>query len=685
MTISILRMNSAPVYAEQEMVRFLTEYTNAVILAGEGGDRTITLAVDETMPAHHYAIDGDGTHTVIRGGNQSSVLCGVYEALADAGILFEANGYSVPLAFDLDAVFSVRKQVKPRFRLRGIRQHINFPMDISSYALKEAKEYIRSLARMRYNAITFHSYPGQWHEVRPDDPADHAGHFFYGQVHTLPEDEPLLTSRIDNKKYFCIPEVEGVFEDEAKRASFAKYWLNEIMATAKEAGMEITLSVEIITDDEEAMVKMLRAICRAYPLIDTLELISEECGGFRDQPGVTRENVKDFIVGLFGENILDRNGNLPGLPDYLPHQLGSSAVSTKRVLQAAELKARWTEGLSRIPALRVGLYLTCTDTLRVLRPILRMKRPADTTMSLLSAHGALAVTRNIEETGNLPEDWQNTMYYSWAEFDGNMFIQQMSTDGIEALANMPETESSYGYCINHWRTAENTLAITYSAQASIDGVSASDFYLSYARKLGIGDVQGFTEACRRLAALDTHNRDELFNIGFCAVSCWFNWHRRKGGMKPRGFAAEPQKAAMAEYEALVEAFGKVLPTARTREGIAFLRLMMNRCYTSILHIRSMYALDELETIYDYDDPKPLTEAQMARVHAILDESMSAAKEYLCVYGEMKPDRGTEGHLISYYVTTVAYIRAVAAAFTDAKVETREDDYDAPPMPDAEAK
>ena len=113
--------------------------------------------------------------------------------------------------------------------------------------------------------------------------------------------------------------------------------------------------------------------------------------------------------------------------------------------------------------------------------------------------------------------------------------------------------------------------------------------------------------------------------------------------------------------------------------------MMNRCYTSILHIRSMYTLDELETIYDYDDPKPLTEAQMARVHASLDESMSAAKEYLRVYGEMKPDRGTEGHLISYYVTTVAYIRAVAAAFTDAKVETREDDYDAPPMPDAEAK
>jgi hypothetical protein len=250
---------------------------------------------------------------------------------------------------------------------------------------------------------------------------------------------------------------------------------------------------------------------------------------------------------------------------------------------------------------------------------------------------------------------------------------------------MPEAESAYGYCINHWRTAENTLAITYSAQASLDGMSAADFYVAYARKLGIGGEADFAEACRRLAVLDTYNRDNLFNIGFCAVNCWFAWHRRKGGMKPRGYAAEPQLAAMAEYEALIEAFGKVLPTVCTKEGIAFVRLMMNRCYTSILHIRAMYVLDELDTIYDYDDPKPLTEAQMARVHEILDASMAAAKEYLDVYGEMIPDRGVEGHLISYYVTAVAYIRAVAAAFTHVAVETEGDVYDAPPMPDAEAK
>lgn len=59
-------------------------------------------------------------------------------------------------------------------------------MDISSYSLKEAKEYIRNLARMRMNAITFHSYNGQWHPYRKDGQRVPAGHFFYGQRHSLP-------------------------------------------------------------------------------------------------------------------------------------------------------------------------------------------------------------------------------------------------------------------------------------------------------------------------------------------------------------------------------------------------------------------------------------------------------------------------------------------------------------------
>ncbi len=125
--------------------------------------------------------------------------------------------------------------------------------------------------------------------------------------------------------------------------------------------MTVTLSVEILSDDAEAEGRMLHVLLETYPLVDTLELISEECGGFRDQPGLTRENVTEFLTGLFGKRILDAEGRVPGLPEGLPGQLGSSAVCLKRMLRVLERREEWLSGLSGRPELRAGLYLTDRD------------------------------------------------------------------------------------------------------------------------------------------------------------------------------------------------------------------------------------------------------------------------------------------------------------------------------------
>ncbi len=685
MNIAILTNQAETAYAVSELRKFLPEFTNAEITDSAPADKTVTLTVDQTMEAHHYSIRGDGNSLVIRGGNASSVLCGVCDALADAGILFEANGFCVPHTFDLDVFFAVNKTVRPKFRLRGIRQHINFTMDISSYPLKDAQEYIRNLARMRYNAITFHSYPGQWHESDPANPGDHAGHFFYGQTHPVPENDPLTASRIHNRRYYCIPEAEAIFEDEAARGEYAKYWLNEVMKTARECGMEITLSVEILSGDDDVNIRMMNTLCKTYPLIDTIELISEECGGFRDEPGVTQDNILPFMTETLGDDILDADGKLPGMPDFLPHQLPSAAVCVKKMLRVLDIRDKWLCCLEKIPALRAGLYLTCADTLRVLRPILRNRLPEGMTMSLLSAHGALAVADNIERTGTVSSDWQNTMFYSWAEFDGNMFVQQMSTDGIEKLSKMPDTDSSYGYCINHWRTAENSLAISYAAEASVTAMPAHAFYLSHAKKIGITDGDGFADACTRLASLDTYNRDNLFNIGFCAIVCWLNWHRRGDIMMPRQFPAEFLSHAVSEYEGLIAMWKKLLPAAECKEGIAFLRLMINRCECSILHIRALQTLDELTAVYDYDNPIPPTAEQVKKASEIIARARGYAQAYMHRYGSYLPDRGGEGQLVSYAVTTPVFIDAVAATFERVTAVVQNDIYDAPPMPDAEVR
>lgn len=85
-----------------------------------------------------------------------------------------------------NAIKEYDETIIPVAKFRGIRQHINFPMDISSYTLKDAKQYIQNLARMRFNFITFHSYPGQWYEVKKKDTIEYA---------EIPLNEPIATSK----------------------------------------------------------------------------------------------------------------------------------------------------------------------------------------------------------------------------------------------------------------------------------------------------------------------------------------------------------------------------------------------------------------------------------------------------------------------------------------------------------
>ena len=449
--------------------------------------------------------------------------------------------------------------------------------------------------------------------------------------------------------------------------------------------MTVTLSVEIRSDDAAAETRMLRALLANYPLIDTLEIITEENGADRSLSEVTRENAASFMVGLFGGEILDGDGAVPGLAECDPGRCAANAVCLKRTLCALETREEWLRGLTRRPALRAGIYCTDRNTLRVLRPILRRFLPEGVTVSLLPAHGALAAAENIAGTGTAPEDWQDTMFYSWAEFDGNMYLQQLSTDGIEALSALPPEGSSYGVCINHWRTAENRLTITYAAEALISGMPAGAFYRRYAEKLAIRDGEGFAAFCRDLARLDTDNRDRLFNIGFCAVGCWLAWHRNGDYMTPRGYADEDYRHAIAEYERLAEAARALLPSAGTKEGIAFLRLLSNRCETSLLHVRAMRTLEELNDAFDFDRPSPLTEPQAKRIEGILKRSRDDAVRYLHLYGEMLPDRGGEGQLVSYYETTLVYIDAIVASFFGTGGAVAAAHYDDPPMPDADAK
>jgi hypothetical protein len=274
------------------------------------------------------------------------------------------------------------------------------------------------------------------------------------------------------------------------------------------------------------------------------------------------------------------------------------------------------------------------------------------------------------------------MYYSWLEFDGNMYMQQLSTDGVEQLARMGEKTgaSIYGICLNHWRTAENRTAIAYAARALIKPVETAVFYRNYASSLGIPDADGLTEALRRLARLDTFNRDNMFNIGFCYLGCW---------LAPRGlkwirnwdvkFIAESLK----EYERIRSLAEACLQGVTKREGIAYLRFLLNQIRCSILHQQAILELKVICTFADDQHPERLSDEQRGQVLAQCAKADEYAREYMAAYRELLPDRGCEGTLVSYYATIPVYIDHIRAYFSlgETKCSHKPATWDAPPPPD----
>jgi len=684
--ISMSQKNDMLLHAISEIKNLLSQFTNAIITSN--GDHIISLNIDAAMKEHCYSLSGDGKKLTINGGSPSAVLCGVYEAFTDAGVFFEPNGCSAPCGFDYDIFFNINKSVHPKCRYRGIRQHINFPMDISSYTLKEAKEYIRNIARMRYNAITFHSYGGQWHVVNLDDHNAHSGNFFYGQRHPVPADTQTA-SVINNKKYYCIPEIESEYDNPPVRQELAEYWLREIMSEAKKAYMTISFSVEPVIAETDKFTEMVLKVIETYPDIDILEILSPECAGNLKIEEMTADNLVDITVDMFGNDVLNADGTLDGFMGYCPGSYGGAILSLKRALDLYSSLKKHTAKLPKVPELRMGMYMTDENVNNIMLPMMRKLVPTDVTLSFLPCHGALAVANTIKGMNPSEPDWQRTMWYSWAEFDGNMYIQQLATDGMEALISQIEADDVYGISVNHWRTAENMLPLVYDSIAMITPIDTYTFYKQFAKKLGIGNVDLFASVCDRLAKLDTLCRDSLFNIGFCYVGCWYR--RSNGITRPRKYSSSALMAAADKFTELVADYTKLLPVTAVGAGSNYIRLMINRCTTTILHLCSMNELALVkDMMIEYTDyiitngklPE-IPEENNIRIRKAYENTIYYAKKYVSTYAEILPDRGGEGQIVSYVETVPVYTKELFKPFID-DIETAGivDEFDAPPLPDS---
>ena len=192
-------------FAEREFIHYLSLVrpeqiiVNPVNLSG----RKIRLEVRPEQTAA-IVVDHDATETLIAGRTPTHLLHGVYRFLETMGYLFTIRG---PIAPDSPTAWRrpFHLAETPVIAERGIRQHINFPMDITSNGLTDALEYIRNLARLKLNFLTVHLYNNMgWHHFNyhgfsvGESPT---ATLYYGEEHMVSTD-PVVSANSANRTFF---------------------------------------------------------------------------------------------------------------------------------------------------------------------------------------------------------------------------------------------------------------------------------------------------------------------------------------------------------------------------------------------------------------------------------------------------------------------------------------------------
>lgn len=433
-----------------------TLWSKALSSEKEAGSYKFVLKLDTSFQNGTFAYSMTGAKQfLLCGGDPASILHATYSLLEEIGYTFDITGITVPETFHLSAIEGINKTVTPHVRWRGIRQHVNFPMDISSYPVDEAKEYVKNLMRLRFNKLTIHSYPGQWYEVVQGDSVDYAGNFFYGDRHYLYDNELLKANVRFNDSTFCMPEANARFNDKKARSAVAIQWMQQLITYAKEIGMRVQFSFEPRITTIEQAAATARQIVQTYPEIDEFELITEETGGWG--PSCTAEEVKKTLRTYFAPEVI--NDTCITAPiratqsdlNHLYTQIGILANTIKELNKDAAI----TNNVSEI---KLGIYCTMPNYAPAAYRLARTSLP-ETKITIMPSHGSDGVARNFDTIVTSKDDIAKTEIYSWIEFDGLMYLQQNGTAGIAALIKkmdkLNEGKQLYSILFNHWRTAEN--------------------------------------------------------------------------------------------------------------------------------------------------------------------------------------------------------------------------------------
>lgn len=634
-----------------------------------------SLRKDNTLKegAFGYSVSGTGK-VVFAAGDEMGISHAIYTFLEELGYTFDVTGTSLPEKVNVSAFQPGDTVINPTVRWRGIRQHVNFPMDISSYRIEDAKEYVDRLVRMRFNKLTIHSYPGQWYETILDDSLSLAGNFFYGNKHYMYDNELLKKMIPSNDSLFCIPAAEKLKDKPEAVSKMAINWMQELIRYAKSLGFYVQFSFEPRVCAVEQAIRTAKEIQQTYPEIDALELITEETGGWgsRCTEAEVEETLKTYFPAEVASDSIVRNPIRPQQSDLktLYEQIGiiTQAIQTldKQIGNKVELK--------------LGIYCSVTPYTVGAYRLARLALP-ETKVCLMSSHGSDGTAKAIPQVIRSASDLRQTEIYSWIEFDGLMYLLQNSIAGNntlmqELLAILPGQQSSVLY--NHWRTAENRISARYVAEETLNGsLSSDEFYKQYALRLGITDAQKFKEALTLINQVDVYSTTHLGNIGFCWMGAWrtggsFTWMKKDNIEYARDL-----------YFRAGNLFAELLKSAEKGSAAhSYLEFVENRVLCTVLYLDAFKEAVNIQTIQREADGT-IPESEQLRARQICDKALLIFDQYMEVHSRMLPDRGCEGTLVSVWNAPVRGLKIYREQLGGVPMDRQpalDGAVDAPPLP-----
>jgi len=619
---------------------------------------------------------GGNLQVDLTGHDETGIVHAVHGFLEHVGFRFGIDGTTKPRQLRLDTLRDGYHLTVPHTRWRGIRQHVNFPMDISSYPVEEAKAYLQQLVRMRFNKIAVHSYPNLWHEVRTGDSTEHAGDFFYNRPHRIPEHPVIRPGIRFNKTWFSIPDIEPSYGDRRARSRQAVAWMRELLTHARSIGLRVQFSIEPRQrGDIGYILDNARSALRDYPMIDDLEVITEETGGWGN--GCSDTTVRRILTEHFGAAVLQdprvascirpQQTDLDNLAD----QLGRNIRAVRQLQQEAPFQTG-AKGLA------LGIYCTMPGYVDLAYHLVRRYAPG-TEVTIMPGHGSRRTAAHLSRVKMDADDLARTTVYSWIEFDGLMFTQQNAVAGIEALFRQLDTVRGgrplHAVLFNHWRTAENARSARYAALSTLYGpIPADAFYREEAARMGLTAQDRFATAMQRLEDLDRFSTEELPNIGFCWIGAWLN-----GGPYLSMDRRRVERAAL-QYDSVRSTIAALIAMTSDPDGRRQLGFLENRLSTSISYLNAFRIAGTMRDIRVSNGDSAAYRRQVA---AVCDEALQEYERYMRIHAQRMPDRGCEGTLINLWHGPVYGLKVLRQRMAGVPMDMppqRGEGKDGPPLP-----